>query len=317
MPEIGYTLSSEEHGPNDLVEHARRAEEVGFDFASISDHYHPWVSKQGHSPFVWGTLGGVAQATDELPIGVGVTCPIMRIHPAIIAQAAATAATMLEGRFFLGVGTGENLNEHVLGDHWPEHAVRLEMLEEAVEVIRKLWAGGQRSHHGKHYTVENARLFTLPEEPPPIHVSAYGKSAAKAAARIGDGLWSVGPQDVVETFEDAGGQGPRYSQLTVCYAEDEDEAIETAHEWWPNTSLPGELSVVLPTPTHFEQACEMVEPEDIAEGSIVTDPDPETHIENINTFLDAGYDHVYVHQVGPDQESFFQFYEDEVLPAFQ
>ncbi len=317
MTNIGYTLSSEEHGPSKLVEHAQRAEEAGFEFASISDHYHPWISQQGHSPFVWSSLGGVATATDDLPVGVGVTCPIMRIHPAIVAQAAATAATMFDGQFFLGVGTGERLNEHVTGEHWPEHTVRLEMLKEAVEIIRKLWQGGQQSYYGDHFTVENARLYTLPEEPPDIVVSAYGKRAANFAAEYGDGFWSVGPQDVVETFEEAGGEGPRYSQMTVCYAEDEEEAIDTAHEWWPNSALAGELSSQLSSPAHFEQACEMVSREDIAEGSIVTDPDPETHVENLKQFFDAGYDNVYVHQIGPDQESFFDFYEREILPEFE
>ncbi|SIR04030.1 F420-dependent oxidoreductase, G6PDH family [Haladaptatus litoreus] len=316
MTQFGYTLSSEEHHPNELVEHAVRAEEVGFDFASISDHFHPWISQQGHSPFVWSTLGGVATATDDLPVGVGVTCPIMRIHPAIVAQAAATAATMFEGNFFLGVGTGERLNEHITGEHWPEHKIRLEMLEEAVEIIRKLWQGGQQSYYGDHFTVENARLYTLPEEPPDIIVSAYGPRTAKSAAKIGDGFWSVGPQDVVETFEEAGGEGPKYSQMSICYTEDEEEAIDTALENWPNTSLPGELATELSTPTHFEQATEMVTREDIEEGSIVTDPDPETHLDNLQQFVDAGYDHVYVHQIGPNQEAFFDFYEEEVLPEF-
>ncbi|WP_049970815.1 TIGR03557 family F420-dependent LLM class oxidoreductase [Haladaptatus cibarius] len=316
MTQLGYTLSSEEHHPNDLVEHATRAEAVGFDFASISDHFHPWISQQGHSPFVWSTLGGVATATDDLPVGVGVTCPIMRIHPVIVAQAAATAATMFEGKFFLGVGTGERLNEHITGEHWPEHPIRLDMLEEAVEIIRKLWQGGQQSYHGDHFTVENARLYTLPDEPPDIVVSAYGPRAAKSAAEISDGFWSVGPQDVVETFEEAGGSGPKYSQMSVCYAEDEEEAIDTALENWPNTSLPGELAAQLSTPTHFEQTCQMVTREDIAAGSIVTDPDPETHLDNLQQFVDAGYDHVYVHQIGPNQESFFDFYEEEVLPEF-
>ncbi|WP_158056731.1 TIGR03557 family F420-dependent LLM class oxidoreductase [Halorussus halophilus] len=319
MAELGYTLSSEEHGPNALVDHAVRAEETGFDFVSASDHFHPWVSQQGESPFVWTTLGGVARATSDVGVGVGVTCPTMRIHPAIVAQASATAATMLEAddrEFFFGVGTGEALNEHILGDHWPEHSVRLEMLEEAVEVIRKLWDGGQTSHYGDHYTVEDATLFTLPDELPPICVSAYGENAAQAAAEFGDGFWSVGPQDVVGTFEEAGGEGPKISQMTVCYADEKEDAVETAHEWWPNSALTGELSSLLPTPTHFEQACQMVTKDDIREGSIVTDPDPQTHVENIEKFVGEGYDHVYVHQVGPNQDEFFEFYEDEVLPAF-
>ena len=317
MVELGYTLSSEEHPPNDLVEQAARAEELGFDFLSISDHFHPWIGQQGEAGFVWSTLGGVAHATDDIPVGVGVNCPIMRYHPVNVAQAAATVADMLPGQFFLGVGTGELLNEHVVGEHWPPHAKRLEMLEEAVEIIRTLWQGGQRSYDGEHFTVENAQLFTLPEEPPPIVVSAYGPRAARSAADIGDGLWTVGPQDVVDTWEEAGGEGPRYAQLSICYAEDESEAIETAHEWWPNSALPGELSAQLPTPVHFEQACQMVSEEDIEESSIITSPDPADHVETIEQAADAGYDHVYVHQIGPDQESFFEFYEEEVLPEVE
>ena len=317
MVELGYTLSSEEHPPNDLVAYAARAEDAGFDFLSISDHFHPWVSRQGESGFVWSTLGGVAHATDDIPVGVGVVCPIMRYHPAVVAQASASVASMLDGRFFLGVGTGELLNEHVVGEHWPEHAVRLEMLEEAVEIIRRLWAGGQRSYRGEHFTVENARLFTRPEETPPIVVSAYGPSAAETAAEIGDGLWSVGVQDAVDAWAAHGGEGPRYTQLSVCYAETEEEAVETAYEWWPNTALPGELSSQLPTTAHFEQACELVTRADIRESSLVTSPDPAAHVAAVEEAVDAGYDRVYVHQVGPDQAGFFEFYEEEVLPAVE
>jgi len=317
MTDIGYTLSSEEHSPTDLVEHARMAEAAGFDFLSISDHFHPWISEQGNSPFVWSTLGGVAAATDEVDVGVGVSAPIVRLHPAIYAQATATVAAMFDDRtFYAGVGTGENLNEHVLGDRWPEHAVRLEMLEEAVEVVRKLWTGREVSHRGEHYTVENARLYTLPEEPPPIPVSAYGKRTASAAAEFGDGFWSVGPQEVIDVWEDAGGDGPRFCQLQACVADTEADAVATVYEHWPNTALPGELNAVLPTPAHFEQAVEMVTKEDIAEGSTITDPDPGAHIEGIQAAIDAGYDHVYAMQVGDDQAALIELYREEVLPSF-
>jgi coenzyme F420-dependent glucose-6-phosphate dehydrogenase len=317
MVELGYTLSSEEHEPNDLVENAAKAEDVGFDFLSISDHFHPWVSQQGESPFVWSTLGGVAQATDDIPVGIGVVCPTMRYHPAIVAQASATVASMFDGRFFLGVGTGELLNEHVTGEQWPEHAVRLEMLEEAVEIIRKLWSGGQHSYHGEHFTLQNARVFTLPEETPPIFVSAYGESAARTAADIGDGFWCVGPSDIVQRWAELGGEGPRCTQLSVCYAEDREAAIDTAYEWWPNTALPGELSSQLPTTAHFEQACEMVDREDMEEAGLVLGPDPDDHVAKIEEAVEAGYDRVYVHQIGPDQASFFDFYEEEVLPRVE
>ncbi|WP_262180277.1 TIGR03557 family F420-dependent LLM class oxidoreductase [Haloarcula laminariae] len=317
MTAIGYTLSSEEHHPSALVDYAQRAEAAGFDFLSISDHFHPWVGEQGEAPFVWSTLGGVATATEDIDVGVGVSAPIQRFHPAIYAQAAATVAAMFESRaFYAGVGTGENLNEHVLGDRWPEHAVRLEMLEEAVGVIRKLWSGREISHHGDHYTVENARLFTLPEEPPPICVSAYGERAATAAADFSDGFWSVGPQEAIEVWEDNGGEGPRFCQLQACVAETEDEAVETAYKYWPNSALPGELSAELATPALFEQATEMVSKDDIAEGSIITDPDPQAHIDSIEAAIDAGYDHVYTMQIGDDQGALLELYEEEVLPSF-
>lgn len=317
MVNLGYAMSSEEHSPNALVDNAGRAEEVGFEHALISDHYHPWIERQGESPFVWAPLGAIARETNDLRVGTGVTCPTMRIHPAIIAQAAATAAVMFDGRFFLGVGTGERLNEHVTGERWPPHHVRLEILEEAVGVIRELWSGGMHSHDGEHYTVENARLFTLPEDPPAIAVAAGGTDTAAFAGQVGDALVSTAPKDeIVETFEDAADENaPRYGQATVCWAETEEQARETVHEWWPNSALPGELGQELPTPTHFEQATELVTEEDAVEH-VPCGPDPDRHVETIETFVDAGFDHVYVHQVGPDQEEFLRFYEEEVLPSF-
>jgi len=315
MNELGYALSSEEHPPADLVAHARRAEEAGFRFALISDHFHPWVDRQGHSPFVWTVLGGIAQATERLEVGTGVTCPTVRIHPAILAQAAATTADLFGGRFFLGVGTGENLNEHVTGARWPSVDVRLEMLEEAVEVIRRLWRGELTSHEGKHYTVENARIYTLPERLPPIHVAAGGAKAAEVAGRIGDGYIGTSPDaDTLRAFAEAGGRDkPRYGQVTVCWAADEADARKTALEWWPNAGLSGQLSQELPLPSHFEQAASLVTEDTLAE-SLPLGPDPERHLSTIRQYFDAGYDHVYVHQIGPDQAGFFDFYRREILP---
>ena len=318
MVEIGYAFSAEEHHPNDLVRHARLAEEAGFGFGLISDHFHPWVDAQGHCPFVWAVIGGIAGATERFRLGTGVTCPTIRIHPAIVAQAAATVAAMMPGRFFLGVGTGENLNEHVLGDRWPEWEVRAEMLEEAVAVIRLLWQGGNQSHRGRHYTVENARLYTLPETPTPIVVAAGGPKAAELAGRIGDGLCATtAERSLVEGFEQAGGAGkPRYGQATVCWAADEASARRTAHELWAFSALPGELSQELPTPAHFEQAAQLVTEDAVAEA-IVCGPDPERHVAELRSYVEAGFDHVYVHQVGPDQEGFLDFYRREVLPRFR
>ena len=262
---------------------------------------------------MWSTIGAISQAT-QLPVTTGVTCPTVRIHPAIIAQAAATSAVLLEGRFNLGVGTGEALNEHILGDRWPEIDVRLEMLEEAVEVIRTLWAGGQRSHRGSHYTVENARVYDLPDEPPPILVSGFGPKAIKLAARIGDGFCTTSPdKEAIELYRSEGGTGPVHAGTKVCFMADEDEARATAHRLWPNEALPGELAQVLPTPSHFEQACELVEPE-----MLVTPvgPDLDQHVESLRAYADAGVDELFVQQIGPDQDAFFDTWAREVLPQF-
>ena len=318
MVAVGYSLSSEELNPHDLVRCAKRAEEIGFPFGLISDHFHPWIDRQGQSPFVWSVIGAIAQATERLRLGTGVTCPILRYHPAIIAQAAATAAVMMNGRFFLGVGAGENLNEHVVGEGWPPIEIRHEMLEEAIEIMRLLWQGGTQSYYGSYYDVENARLYTLPEHAPPLMVAASGEKAAELAGRLGDGLISTSPdKEVVQAFEGAGGKGkPRYAQMTVCVARDESEARRIAHEWWPTAGLKGELSSELALPKHFEDASSLVKPEDVAK-SIVCSADPKLHIARIQEYAEAGFDHVYVHQVGDDQEAFFALYQREVLPKFR
>jgi coenzyme F420-dependent glucose-6-phosphate dehydrogenase len=312
--ELGYTLSSEEHPPNRLVELARLAEDAGFGFAVVSDHYHPWIDRQGQSPFVWSVIGGVAHATERIRLGTGVTCPTIRIHPAIVAQAAATSAAVLPGRFFLGVGSGENLNEHVVAPRWPSAAVRLDMLEEAIEIIRELWEGKLVSHRGTHFEVENARLYTLPDQPPPIYVAGSGDTSASLAASRGDGLIGTAPtKEFVQSYHDAGGDGPRYGQLHVCWAEREDQARKTALEVWPNVAIPGELSQELPQPQHFEEAAQTITEEMVAE-LVPCGPDPETHLAQLRKFVDAGYDHVFVHQIGDDQEQAIDFYRREIMP---
>lgn len=318
MVTLGYKLSSEEHAPSDLITQARRAEEAGFRFGMISDHYHPWIDRQGQAPFVWSVIGGISQVTRRLSVVTGVTCPTIRIHPAIVAQAAATSACLLPGRFRLGVGTGENLNEHILGDTWPSAAVRREMLDEAIGVMRKLWQGDDTSHRGRYYTVENARLYSRPAEQPPIFVAASGEQAASLAGSVGDGLVATAPnKEVVKAFERDGGKGkPRYAELTVCWAADEASGRKTAHEIWSLAGVPGELSQELPLPRHFEQAATLVREEDVAK-TVPCGPDPERHRAAIQKYVDAGFDHVAVHQVGPDQEGFFRFYEREILPSFK
>jgi G6PDH family F420-dependent oxidoreductase len=315
VTEFGYALSSEEHPPARLVENARKAEEAGFEFAMISDHFHPWVDAQGESPFVWSVIGAIAQATERIRLGTGVTCPTIRIHPAIVAHAAATSAALMPGRFFLGVGSGENLNEHILGDHWPAPDERLELLEEAIEVLRLLWQGGYQTHRGKHYVVENARLYTLPEEPVQIAVAAAKEQAAELAGRLGDAFVNTSPDpEPIESFERSGGKGkPKYGQVTVCWAESEDEAAQTVRDVWPTAALGGDLSYELPLPRHFEQATENVEPGDFV-GKLPLGPDPAAYLEQIGELEQVGYTHVYLHQIGPDQDGFFRFWQDQLEP---
>jgi len=313
--ELGYALSSEEHSPAALVRHARAAEQAGFGFGLISDHIHPWTNAQGHSAFVWSVLGSIAQATERFRIGTGVTCPLIRIHPAIVAHGAATVACLMPGRFFLGVGTGENLNEHVLGAKWPAADERLEMLEEAVEVMRLLWQGGYQTHRGKHYTVENLRIFDLPDEPVEVAVAAMQPQAAELAGRIGDALVNVAPEEeIIEKFEQGGGKGkPKYGQITVHYAQSKDEAKKTAFEVWPNALVEGSASQELPLPSDFEQLVEDRNADEL-EGTLTLGPDPDEYLDRIKEYDQAGYTHVYFHQVGPDQAGFLTFAQNELLP---
>jgi coenzyme F420-dependent glucose-6-phosphate dehydrogenase len=315
VTDFGYALSSEEHGPTELVENARRAEEAGFEFAMVSDHFHPWTDAQGQSPFVWSVIGGVARETTRLRLGTAVTCPTIRIHPAIIAQAAATSAAMMPGRFFLGLGSGENLNEHIVGEGWPAPDERLAMLEEAIEIMRLLWEGGERTHRGAFYDVEQARLYTLPEDPVELAVAAAKPNAAELAGRLADAFINTSPdEEIIGAFDEAGGKGkPKYGQITMCWAASEEEGAKTACEIWPNAALGGDLGYELPRPEHFEQATDDVTPEDIAEA-IPCGPDPERYLEDIRAYEQAGYTHIYFHQIGYDQEGFFRFWAEELQP---
>ncbi len=312
---IGYFLSSEEWGPRDLVALARKAEAAGFEGLWISDHFHPWNDEQGHSSFVWSVIGAISQATDGMKVTTAVTCPTMRIHPAVVAQAAATATIQLGGAFCLGVGSGEALNEHIFADRWPGASERLEMLEEAVYVIRRLWRGGFQDHRGGHYRLENCRIYDLPENPPPIVVSGFGPKAIDLAARVGDGFCTVAPdEDAVKRFRIQGGEGKLVQGGTkVCYSLDEGQAIQTAHRLWPNEALPGELAQILPSPRHFEQASELITEEMVA-GDVPCGPDLDRHLEIIRAYADAGFDELYIQQIGPEQDAFFDVYREELLP---
>ncbi|MDQ7903850.1 TIGR03557 family F420-dependent LLM class oxidoreductase [Phytohabitans sp. ZYX-F-186] len=311
---IGYILSSEEYGPDDLVAQARGAEAAGFQALWISDHYHPWLDAQGESPFVWSTIGALSQVC-RLPVTTAVTCPTTRLHPAIVAQAAATSAVLHGGRFTLGVGSGEALNEHILGQPWPSTSVRLEMLEEAVDVMRRLWRGGFVEHRGRHYTVDNARLYTLPERPPALHMSGFGPKAIDLAARIADGYILTRPDgDLVRRFRDnGGGDRPCQGGFKAAYATSVEEGTRIAYERWPNEALPGELARVMPSPRHFEQAVQLVRPEMMGEH-FVCGADPDAHLRRISRYVEAGFDEVYVANSGPHWQGFFDMYAEKVLP---
>jgi G6PDH family F420-dependent oxidoreductase len=310
---IGYFLSCEEYTPAQLIEQAKLAQAAGFQSLWISDHYHPWNDEQGQSPFVWSIIGALSQVV-SIPVTTAVTCPIMRIHPAVVAQAAATSAVLHDGRFVLGVGSGEALNEHITGERWPFAEERLEMLEEAVGVMRELWDGGFVTHHGKYFTVDQAQVYTRPPEPPKVYVSAFGPRALELAARIGDGYVSVMPDgDLVRRFRDMGG-GDKQVQggFKGCWAPTEEEGVKTAHRLWANSGVPGELSQVLPSPKHFEQASQLVT-EDMIGDAVACGPDPAKHASQLQAFEKAGFDEVYIANMGPAYEQLIDMYRTEFL----
>ncbi|MBV9593377.1 MAG: TIGR03557 family F420-dependent LLM class oxidoreductase [Actinobacteria bacterium] len=319
---IGYFLSCEEYSPAELLDQARWAEAAGFEFLWISDHFHPWNDAQGESPFVWSMIGAISSVC-SLPITTAVTCPIIRQHPVLVAQAAATCAVLTGGRFTLGVGTGEALNEHVTGARWPNIGVRLEMLEEAVTLMRALWNDGFVDHHGTHYTVENARIYTRPEQPVPVYVSGFGPKAVEVAGRIGDGFVTTSPdQQLLSLFRRSGGQDkPTSAGYKVCWGPDDDACLDIAHRLWANSGLPGELSQVLPSPAHIEQASSLVARE-TTRSSIAYGQDVDRHVAAFKPYADAGIDVVHISQMGgrdprSSAEGFFEFYRDQALPRLR
>jgi G6PDH family F420-dependent oxidoreductase len=313
---IGYFLSTEEYSSIQLVEQARAAEAAGFEALWISDHFHPWNNEQGNSPFVWSVIGAISQVCD-LPVTTAVTCPTIRTHPAIVAQAAATSAELLGGRFILGVGSGEALNEHILGDVWPSADVRLEMLEEAVALIRELWKGEVVTTEGKHYRVDHARIYNVPATPPEIYVSGFGPKATDLAARIGDGYMSTAPEaELVGRFKTATGGKPAQGGAKVAFAPTQEEGWGHAYRLWPNAGLPGELAQILPTPEHFQQATELVTEQMIRESTVAGN-DPKHHLEQVQQYADAGYDELYVANMGPHYLEMIEFYGEQVLPELR
>jgi G6PDH family F420-dependent oxidoreductase len=313
MSRVGYFLSAEELAPATLVSTAKAAEAAGFDRIWVSDHFHPWTREQGESGFVWSMLAAIA-ATTELRMTTAVTCPTDRIHPAILAQASSTLACLAPGRFSFGVGSGERLNEHILGGLWPPAQIRHERLEEAIALIRELWRGETVTHRGAHYTVDAARVFSLPDELPPILISGFGPRAAELAASVGDGYINVTPAaELVTTYRDGGGTGIAQGGMKFCWAESADEAAKTAYRLWGFEGIGGQSAQELPSWVEFEALTEASSPEQVAEH-VPCGPDPEPVARGIQKYFDAGFDEVYVSQMGPDQAGGLKFLTDQVLP---
>lgn len=310
--QIGYKLATEAFGPNEIIRQAVLAEQAGFDFVELSDHYHPWLDVQGHSAFTWTLLGSIAAKTDRLGLATGVTCPTVRYHPAIIAQAAATTALVSDGRFTLGIGAGERLNEHVVGQGFPAVRQRHEMLREALEIIRLLWRGGYRSYDGKYLQLEDARVFDLPDEPPLIAVAASGKASATIAAELGDGLFVTEPKpEIVEAYRAAGGTGPGYAEAPLAWAPDASTAAQAVLEKtrWALTGW--KVMSELPNPVNFDAASSTVTEDDVLQ-QFACGPDPQRHVEVVKQFTDAGFDRIVLQNAGPDPDGFVDFFRSEL-----
>ncbi|MBV9383650.1 MAG: TIGR03557 family F420-dependent LLM class oxidoreductase [Streptosporangiaceae bacterium] len=310
--QIGYKLATEAFGPKELIRQAVLAEQSGFDFVEISDHYHPWLEVQGHSPFTWSILPAIAAKTERIGLVTGVTCPSVRYHPAIIAQAAATMAILSDGRFTLGVGAGERLNEHVVGLGFPARHIRHERFREALEIIRLLWQGGYHSYEGKHLRLEDARVFDLPDEPPVIAVAASGPESARIAADLGDGLFATEPDgDLVSTWQQLGGSGPAYGEVPVAWAPDEDSAAQSALEENRFALTGWKVMSELPNPVNFEAATSTVTVEQIKE-QFACGPDVNRHLEVAQQFVNAGFDRLVTLNAGPDPDGFMDFFATEL-----
>ena len=314
---IGFKLIAETFDPKEIVRQAVEAERAGFDFVEVSDHYHPWLYSHGHSGFAWSMLAAIAVQTETLELATGVTCPSFRYHPAIIAQAAATTQILSDGRFTLGVGSGERLNEHVVGDAWPNVDVRQQRLREALEIIRLLWSGGYQSYAGKHLRLDDARVFDLPDELPLIAVATGGERASALAAELGDGLFATEPlPELLEAYTDAGGHGPRYVEVPTAWATDEQTAATSAHEQFRFGITGWKVQAELPNPINFEAATQFVTVDDMREV-FALGPDVDRHVEVFGRFADAGFDHLALVNAGPDVDGYFEFFANELGPRLR
>lgn len=319
MAEIGYTMMCEQRSPRDLVDDLVRAERAGFDFSVISDHFHPWLEEQGHSGYAWSILGAAAQATEHIPLMTYVTCPIVRYHPAIVAQKAATMALLSDGRFSLGLGTGENLSEHVVGRGWPSADVRHDMFVEAIEVIRALFDSvGYVTHRGEHFDVEDAKLFDKPDEPPSIGIAVSGRSSCEIAGEQGDFVIAVEPKgELIEMFHEEGGEGkPGVGQIPVCWGPDEGECLTLAREQFRWAAAGWKVMAELPNPINFDAYSQFVREDDIAQ-MIPCGPETEGIVEGVRQFVKAGFERVALVQVGDRQKEFCEFFESELAQALR
>ena len=317
MVSVGYTLMCEQTGPKELVDYAVRAERAGFDLAVISDHYNPWLESQGHSPYAWSVLGAVAHATTTMDLMSFVTCPTRRYHPAVVAQKAATMGLLSDGRFTLGLGSGENLNEHITGA-WPHVQQRHDMFDEALQIIRGLLEGERVSFSGEYFDVPEARLWDLPPQRVPIGVAVSGKASAQLAAEYADAVVAVEPDDhVLDLYANAGGTGPRYGQAAVCWGPDEEACLKTVHDQWRWSGLGWKVNAELPEPASFASATQFVRPEDVAE-TVPCGPDVDRHVAAVKQFVDAGFTHVALVQVGAEsQPAFLDWAQQELVPRLK
>lgn len=315
MLDVGYTLMGEQRAPKDLVRDAVLAEQAGFDFMVASDHYFPWLEVQGHSPYTWSVLGAVAQATERIPFMTYVTCPIIRYHPVVVAQKAATLALLSDGRFSLGVGAGEQLNEHVVGQEWPPVDLRHEMLREAIEIIRELWGGGYVTYRGTHFDAVSAKLYDLPDSPVRIGVAGSGPSSCRIAADLGDFFIGTEPKpELREQYTAAGGTGELVGQFPVCYGPDAGAARDLLHEQFRWGTLGWKVQAELPGPAGFAAAAQYVRPDDMGDAG-AWGPDVDPYVETFRSFAEAGYSRIALVQVGPEQERFCDWFASTLKPA--
>jgi G6PDH family F420-dependent oxidoreductase len=317
---LGYTMMTEQAGPADLVGHVVAAERAGFDFAVSSDHYFPWLDEMGHSPNAWVTLGAAAQATSRIDLMTYVTCPSFRYHPAVVAQQAATLQILSGGRFTLGLGSGENLNEHIVGGGWPPADVRQEMLVEAIHVIRELFEGnGYTNFRGEHFDVESAKLWDLPEKRVPLAVAVSGPQSCRLFGELADAMIAVEPDGSLgEAFDAAGGGSrPKIAQMPISYGTDRDAAVQRAHALFRWFGFGWKVNAELPGPSAFDAAASFVRPEDVAE-SIPCGDDVEAVIEAAKAYSDAGFTHLALVQIGGDQQQpYIGWAEQTLLPAWR